>query len=137
MFLGLVIAPVVMESSIILDLLGVGLIIGLSIFIKLTTPSKTDLSNLDHALATVLQALGERLQNLDDVAERISSSVPQVNLTNQNPLISIIEAFQTLKGQSQSLNAPPLMRDGEGRFDYGTKESKDEETQTETEVIID
>lgn len=127
-----------MADSEILDFVTIAIIIGLCVYLRMTTPSKADLGKLDNPLAHVLHGLGERLHNLDETAERMLSSVPQVNLTNQNPLISIIEAFQTLRGHQNQLNAVSPLRDSHGRFDeYGTKENENENTESETEVFID
>jgi hypothetical protein len=128
-----------MEYYVLLDFLTVALIVGLGLYVKLTAPTKDDLSDLDEALAVVLQGLAERLQSVDDLVELLPSLVPSVNLTNQNPLISIIEAFQKMK---QGSNTPPFLRDDSGRFEHGTNDEETEsgggQTQTEqTEVIID
>jgi hypothetical protein len=124
----------------LLDFLTIAMIVGLGLYLKLTSPTKNDLDDLDHALATVLQGLGERLQSLDDLVELLPSLVPSVNLTNQNPLISIIEAFQKMK---QGSNNPTFLRDADGRFEeHGTNDKETEsgggQAETEpTEIILD
>lgn len=124
-----------MVDSQILDFLTIALIIGLCVYGNRNLPKKSDLDTLDNALALVLQGLAERLNNLDDVAERMMTAVPQVNLTNQNPLISIIEAFQKMK---QGSNNPPFLRDESGRFEtHGEKEEYDIQEASEAEIIID
>lgn len=125
-----------MDDSQILDFLTIALIIGLCLYGQRSLPKKTDLQNLDSALALVMQGLHERLTNLDDTADRMLSAVPQVNLTNQNPLISIIEAFQAMR---QGSNNPAYLRDNSGRFEtHGETEKQQEHEETiEAEIIID
>ena len=48
-----------MADSEILDFLTIAIIIGLCVYLRMTTPSKQDLGKLDSALAQVLHGLAE------------------------------------------------------------------------------
>jgi len=113
-------------------------LLALATWLLICTPSKGDLSNLDYALAGVLQGLGQRLDSLDELIEMLPGLVPNVNLTNQNPLISLIEAFQAIKGNSGGSNTPPLMRGDNGQWmDNAEREEEANETESETESFVD
>ena len=113
-------------------------LLALATWLMICTPSKGDLQGLDYALAGVLQGLGQRLDSLDELIDMLPSLVPNVNLTNQNPLISLIEAFQAMKNNSGGSNSPPLMRGNNGQWsEHGERQEETNETESETESFVD
>jgi len=124
-----------MVELMIADFLIFGAVVALGVYLRYTSPTKKDLSQLDEALATVLMGLAERLGSLDDLIEMLPSLVPNVNLTNQNPIISLIEAFQAVKYGSQGSNTPPLIRNAAGQFNYGATDESTEGSSSEAETV--
>jgi hypothetical protein len=71
-----------------------------------------------------LQEMRNSLNVVAEVLKQLPSLVPQFSI-NENPLSQILQFFQQRAEQQDTSLAPPTLRDDQGQYSNGTKETKE------------
>jgi hypothetical protein len=104
-----------------IELVVIGIMLGFSIYLQIEGRKKGQdyLAEYDEALEEIQNSMNVIAQ----VLHKLPEMVPQFQI-NENPLTQILQFFQQRAAQQASLGDAQL-RDGNGRYSDGTKETEE------------